>query len=130
MLEFGAQAGIRERIIIDVMLRYTYEHKDSPIFGLSDVKCRVNLFEQDIEVAIRDLKAMGVIEVAPGYSQTSDPRYQFTKDYMLAGSPQKISTAWIPGQGYWQQRCAGHRKGTVMCYGGHPNLHGKHYKMT
>ena len=125
-VELGTQAAIRERIVVEEMTEYL-KTKESNIFCLTDVKRRVNLFDNHIEVAIQDLCTMGAIEVAPGYNQTSTPYYQFTENPEL-----RISTQWIPGQGYWQQRGAGgHReKGTVMWYGGHPRLHCKHYKIT
>ena len=123
-VELGTQAAIRERIVVEEMTEYL-KTKESKIFCLTDVKRRVNLFENHIEVAIQDLCTMGAIEVAPGYNQTSTPYYQFTEDPEL-----RISTQWIPGQGYWQQRGAGGHRETVMWYGGHPRLHCKNYKMT
>ena len=133
-MKLGVQAAIREQIVIDVMLNYVNDDRksDNKIFSLRDVKQRVNLYESDIEVALSDLREMRVIEVAPGYSQTSDPYYQFTKSW-LENRTTKISTAWIPGQGWWKQRSLGNyrsEKGAVMWYGGHPNLHCKHYKIT
>lgn len=125
-MNLGTQARIREIIIIEVMQEYVNEKKDSDIFCLSDVKRRVNLYEQDVEVAIRDLREMGVIEVASGYAQTSTPYYQFVE-----GATPKPSTKWIPGQGWWQQRDSRNGKdGWIMWYGGHPNLHCKYYHMT
>ena len=89
-VELGTQAAIRERIVVEQMTEYL-KTKESNIFCLTDVKRRVNLFENHIEVAIQDLCTMGAIEVAPGYNQTSTPYYQFTEDPEL-----RISTAVDP----------------------------------
>ena len=114
LMLLGRQAAIREKIVIDVLEDYL-EGKESQIFCLWDAKRLVNLYEQDVEVAIRDLKTQGIIEVAPGYTSTSSPYYQF-----IEGATPKISTGWIVGQDFWQQR---NHNGTVL-------WNGRDYKIT
>ena len=135
-MRFGNQAGIRERIVIEAMLDYVNNERKSEdkIFSLREVKRRVNLYDQQIEVAISDLRTQGVLEVAPAYRTTDDPMFQFTEQYLANGEAVlKISTRWIPGNG-WRYQRGDYSKpdplGWVQWCGEHRNLQYKHYKMT
>ena len=136
MKNLGRQAAIRERIVIEAIFNYVNNERESnnKIFSLREIKCRVNLYSQQIEVAIGDLRTQGVIEVAPAYRTTDDPMFQFTESYLANGDAVlKISTAWIPGQG-WKDQRGNYSKpdpmGWVQWCGEHPNLQYKHYKIT
>ena len=135
-MKLGNQSAIRERIVIEAMLDYVNHERnsDDKIFSLREVKRRVNLYDQQIEVAISDLRTQGVLEVAPAYRGTDDPMFQFTEQYLAKGNAVlKISTAWMPGQG-WRKQRGNYSKpdpmGWVQWCGEHRNLQYKHYNMT
>ena len=118
------------------MLNYVNNEtkSDNNIFSLREVKRRVNLYDQQIEVAISDLRTQGVLEVAPAYRATDDPMFQFTEQYLAKGEAVlKISTRWIPGNG-WREQRGDYSKpdplGWVQWCGEHSHLQYKHYNMT
>ena len=135
-MKLGNQAAIRERIVIEAILDYVNNERnsDDKIFSLREVKRRVNLYDQQIEVALGDLRTQGVIEVAPAYTQTDTPMFQFTEQYLEKGEAVlKISTQWMPGQGWHKQRGDYSKPdpmGWVQWCGEHRNLQFKHYNMT
>ena len=135
-MKLGNQAAIRERIVIEAILDYVNNERksDDKIFSLREVKYRVNLYDQQIEVALGDLRTQGVIEVHPAYTQTDTPMFQFTEQYLENGDAVlKISTAWIPGQGWRKQRGDYSKpdpEGWVQYCGENSNLLYKHYKIT
>ena len=93
MSVLGKQASEREQIVLDRLKEYVGT-KESPIFHLGDAKRLCSEFyEGEIEVAFDDIRRVRLIEVAPGYQNTSPRYYQFPKyEYPKSEKPIWIIT--------------------------------------